>query len=119
MRYRLQPSPTIDHGATCRSFIGRRSLAVVLLTCGFLMIGATPGLGDSIASEAEACEESESIECLADFPTAAQRRRDTACCSALVLATRGGETVPQKRRTAAAPLHGRRLANGDMAPLRL
>ncbi len=119
MRLQAQSIPNSDRGASSRSRAGLRSLALVLLTCGFLMVGATPGVSEVIASESDSCCECESIECLAVSSATAQHRRDGVRGRAMRLATPHGDATPGRRRTAAAPLHGHRLTNGQMAPLRL
>ena len=96
---------------------GGRGLALVVLTCLSLMLGATPGLFEAMECAADCCE-CESVECLALCPATPHHRRDTLQGWTVRLASRGGNVDRAGQRMTAAPLLGHRLANGLSAPRR-
>ncbi len=116
MLNRWRRTPTVGPIATSASRGGRNALALVVLTCGYLMIGVTPSLGEAIAKVSDSYSGCESIGLAVCASTAQQRAG--AHDWTVRLATRGLNTARDGRRITAAPTHGHRLANGQMAPMR-
>jgi hypothetical protein len=94
-------------------------VSLVMLTCGCLLVGSTPALGQLISCESDVgSKECESSELLAIDASQAQHRRELSMGVPLPVATRGGHRCASAVTLVSPAPAGHRLSNGLCAPLR-